>query len=158
MINEVHIIESIQKFNINNVMIIISKPFNTFGFILMLLFFYIYDILNRKDIEIILTGIILNSILKLFFKRLRPYQKFNSIRNFSNKVHNSIFDKYSFPSGHTFASTLLSFILLTKYNKNTLINLIPLLVGLSRIFLGVHYPSDILFGLIIGLIYFKLLY
>ena len=106
MINEIKIIETIQKFNINHLMIIISKPFNTFGFILMLLFFYMYDILNRKDIEIIIIGIILNSVLKLIFKRTRPYQKFSTIRNFSNKVHNSIFDKYSFPSGHTFASTL----------------------------------------------------
>jgi undecaprenyl-diphosphatase len=158
MIDEIKIIENIQKLNINEIMIIISKPFNTFGFVLLLLFFYIYNILNSKDIEIIFIGTILNILLKLFFKRTRPYQKYSNIRNFSNKVHHNIFDKYSFPSGHTFSSTLLSLILVTKYKENTVINLIPIFVGLSRVFLGVHYPSDIIFGLIIALLYFKIAY
>jgi undecaprenyl-diphosphatase len=158
MIDEIKIIENIQKLNINQLMIIISKPFNTFGFFIMLLFFYQYKILNKKDIDVIGAGSILNLIIKIIFKRTRPYQKYSSIRNFSNKVHNNIFDKYSFPSGHTFSSTLLSLILLAKYKDQTIINLIPLFVGLSRVFLGVHYPSDILFGLIIGFIYFKIAY
>jgi len=156
MINEISIIENIQKLNINSLMIIISKPFNTFGFIVLLLFFYSYKILNTKDIEIILGGTMLNLLIKIMFKRTRPYQKYNTIRNFSNKVHNGLFDIYSFPSGHTFSSTLLSLILLTKYKDQTIINLIPLFVGLSRVFLGVHYPTDIVAGLLIAIIYFKI--
>lgn len=155
MIDEIKLIENIQKLNINNLMIIFSKPFNTLGFIILLIFFYTYEILSNEDIEKIIQGSILNLIIKVIFKRTRPYQKYNKIRNLSNKTHHSILDRYSFPSGHTFTAALLSLILLKKYPEHTIINLTPLLVGISRVFLGVHYPSDILGGLIIALIFFK---
>ena len=69
----------------------------------------------------------------------------------------------SFPSGHaTIAMALYGFILYTlwKHNKHHLKNpliiflaiLIPL-IGLSRLYLGVHYLSDVLVGYIIGFIW-----
>ena len=156
MINEIELMEYIQKLKINNLMIYISEPFNTSSFILLIIIINYYKILNYNNIKKILLGSLIGLVLKLFFKRTRPYQSSTRIRNYSNKVHNTIFNKYSFPSGHVFISTLLTLILLKKYPKHNILKIIPFLVSLSRVFLGVHYPSDIIGGMILAYLFFNI--
>lgn len=71
---------------------------------------------------------------------------------------------YSFPSGHSFVSIafygfLIYLIINSKLKKQTKIVLsivlasLILLIGISRIYLGVHYPSDVTAGFIGGAIY-----
>lgn len=57
----------------------------------------------------------------------------------------------SFPSGHTSNATTI-FYVLSKGFKRSYLMIIPVIVGLSRIYVGVHYPSDVIFGFIVGLI------
>ncbi len=61
---------------------------------------------------------------------------------------------YSFPSGHSFSVALLSTLVARKKDK-LLFFFIPfsLLVGLSRIYLGVHFPADVAVGLALGFLY-----
>ena len=78
-------------------------------------------------------------------------------KNLSNKDYSSITNCYSFPSGHTLAATFFSLYMLSKYPNEFIFNIIAILVGFSRIFLGVHYPSDIVGGMVFGFLIFKIL-
>lgn len=96
---------------------------------------------------------ILNYILKSIIRRPRPTQ--NRLIDISG---------YSFPSGHSmisFAFYGLLIYLIYKYIKNKYIkyfsiialSLLILCIGISRIYLGVHYTTDVLGGYLIGIIY-----
>jgi undecaprenyl-diphosphatase len=153
--NEILLMENIQKLNLSKQMKLISKPFNTNGFIVMVIILTIYKILSIKDFLLIWLGATLAMLLKLLFRRQRPYHSSNTIINYTNKEHCSITDIYSFPSGHTFSATLFCLILLSKYPTEFVFNIISILVGFSRIFLGVHYPTDIIGGIIFGFLFYK---
>ncbi len=155
--SELDFMELIQKFNFSEQMRIISKPFNTLSFIIIIICLYIYKIIKIQDIILLATGCGLCLGLKLLFKRKRPYHESNKIKNYSNKEHTSITDIYSFPSGHTFLATIFSLLMLKKYPSEFLFNIVSVLVGFSRIFLGVHYPTDILGGMMFGFIIFNIL-
>jgi undecaprenyl-diphosphatase len=60
-------------------------------------------------------------------------------------------DKFSFPSGHTLHAVLFSVIALNYYPQLSVI-LLPFtfMVGLSRVVLGLHYPSDVVAGAMLG--------
>jgi len=85
-------------------------------------------------------------VLKNGLKRNRPEA---ALINFHSIITPS--DKFSFPSGHTSAAFMMATVL--GYYFPPLI--IPLycwatLVGFSRVVLGVHFPTDILVGIILG--------
>jgi undecaprenyl-diphosphatase len=155
--NEIKLMEKIQKFNFESQMRLISSPFNTVFFIIMILVLYIYKVLNFDDVIFLGKGCIINSCLKFLFKRPRPYYTSETIKNFSGKVHQSGTDYYSFPSGHTFVATFFSLLMLRKYPSEFIFNIIAVLVGFSRIFLGVHYPTDIIGGMLFAFIFFQIL-
>lgn len=63
--------------------------------------------------------------------------------------------KYSFPSGHTCAAFSIALALTMIFTSmGVLILGVAFLVGLSRVYLGFHYPSDVLAGLVIAMISF----
>ena len=96
---------------------------------------------------------ILNQILKFIFQRPRP-ELYNLIEETG----------FSFPSGHMMASTAFyGFLmyLVVKYVKNKILKLILsvmliliiISIGYSRIYLGVHFTSDVIGGFLISVIY-----
>ena len=161
-IYEIKIIKKLQGLNIATQCKYISKPFNTNIFIILFFILYFINFINIKElIQFGLLAIIVYFI-KSIVKRKRPYHN-NFIINKSNINHgdekiklNS--DSYSFPSGHASISLLLYFILRRKYkNYNYILPIIPILVGFSRIYLGVHYITDVICGFILGSIYYTLI-
>ncbi len=85
-------------------------------------------------------------VLKNGFKRNRPQEALNDFRSFIIPS-----DQFSFPSGHTSAAFLMATLLANFYPDLAL----PMYawagsIGLSRIFLGVHFPTDILMGATMG--------
>lgn len=90
------------------------------------------------------TGI--GKLLKISVTRLRP---FIAIPNLNIKKIG--IDKYSFPSGHTTGAFSLAVIIALYFPIFGFIT-IPLacFVGISRIYIGVHYPTDVLVGVFLG--------
>jgi undecaprenyl-diphosphatase len=155
--NEINLMVKIQQFNLEEQMKLISKPFNTGFFIIIIIVLYIYKVLNFNDVIFLAKGAIINNCLKFIFKRQRPYNASNRIKNYSGKVHVVATDHYSFPSGHTFLATFFCLLMLHKYPSEFLFNILAILVGFSRIFLGVHYPTDIIGGMMFAFIFYKIL-
>jgi undecaprenyl-diphosphatase len=121
--------------------------------VLMMLFFYF--VLKHRSELVLFAGVLigsalLNVLLKLVFHRARP-------------ILNRIIDEngYSFPSGHSMAAFtlygILTFLLwrhLPSYWSRSLLIICSafmiIMIGISRIYLGVHYPSDVLGGFLIS--------
>ncbi len=101
-------------------------------------------------IAMLLGVIIGNGILKNFVARTRPFDLANPVL----PKHRLLIDAptdYSFPSGHTLASFEAATAI---YKDHTLYGfaafVLALLIAFSRIYLQVHYPSDVLGGAILG--------
>jgi len=87
---------------------------------------------------------------KGLFKRNRPPE---AIPGFKSVVEPS--DRFSFPSGHTSAAFMVASIF-TYFYPIAGIVLFPwaVMVGIARVVLGVHFPSDVIAGAFMGVIIF----
>ena len=96
---------------------------------------------------LILTTIIGEGILKHLIRRARPFTSFPDI-----KLLITAPTSYSFPSGHTGSAFAAAGILgaMIKKSKPYVITL-AILIAFSRLYLFVHYPEDVLAGIILGL-------
>jgi len=156
-IDEIDLMNRIQKLNFYPQMNLISQPFNSGSFVVLIATLYIYNILNLNDIILITKLVTIAALLKLIFRRKRPYHMSNTIINYTNKNHDSLLNVFSFPSGHTFSSTIFCLLMLKKYPNEFVFNIIAILVGFSRVFLGVHYPTDIIGGMVFGFLFYNIL-
>ncbi|MFA5855727.1 MAG: phosphatase PAP2 family protein [Candidatus Pacearchaeota archaeon] len=171
---------SINSIKIDSFDIIVNKEISTFRFsllneamlqisdlispIALLVFLITLWILlsykkRIKDFLMIVSGIVLGSILNFLIKDIieRPRPE-NYIKYFSD---------YSYPSAHSQMAMIFFFLLaytfskkLNKKLKKIFISLnifIILLVGFSRIYLGAHWPTDVLGGYLVGLFLANLL-
>jgi undecaprenyl-diphosphatase len=88
-------------------------------------------------------------VVKKLFPRKRPYLLFET-----TKILPIPLKDHSFPSGHTTAvfSVIVPFIILNPVLAAVLIPL-GLFVGISRIYLGLHYPSDVIAGGFLGTLF-----
>lgn len=126
----------------------------TYGFIVLATFFILMK--QKRWLEVkgvllcLLGGVVLNELLKRLFERARP-DAFQVVEAAG----------YSFPSGHAMVSLcfygMIAFLIarnipLWYWRLVVIVSaaLFILLIGISRIYLGVHYPSDVLAGYTAG--------
>lgn len=136
---------------------------NIYTWIPLFLFFFVlvfWKFPRREAIYVTLTIISLvvfilvaTDLTKEFFGRLRPNNN-SDINSMIRVLKNP--STFSFFSGHASSSfsitTVLTLFLRRRFKWVWLFYLWPLLFALSRIYVGVHYPVDIIVGAIVGVI------
>jgi undecaprenyl-diphosphatase len=118
------------------------------------LFLWLYDYKNSATLLMVTTlgGLLLNTVLKMGFDRPRP-------QFFEWGTHAMT---SSFPSGHAMSAAIVYptvAYLAARLQKSHWARLLTLtaaaalvlLISFSRVYLGVHYPSDVIAGVIVGL-------
>lgn len=152
-------IKSIRNENLTNMLIVITNIGGTTGlFFITLATVIILFLLKKRKFAIAVTINILIStstyvILKNIIQRSRPDIQERLIEETG----------FSFPSGHStnnMAFYCLAIYLIYKNVKSKrirdilcmILSIIPIIIGFSRIYLRVHYPSDVLAGFCLGVI------
>ncbi|MFA6340684.1 MAG: phosphatase PAP2 family protein [Candidatus Paceibacterota bacterium] len=146
---------------LNDLMIFVTKIGDTYEIFAIFVILSIFLLAKRKKYRFYVfaiatsLGIVLPETIKFLMERIRPIGSLIMETN------------YSFPSGHATISTiyLLSLVLLMiPLLKNSAFRILSLtatiiifpLIALSRIYLSVHFASDVLAGIFLGLICYLL--
>ncbi len=120
-----------------------------FMFVLPVLYWCVDKRLGLLVAVILMFSASINEFLKLVFHGPRPYWYSNLVYGFASET------SFSFPSGHSqHVITVGGIIAATLRRRWVWIAAIVLfiLMGISRLYLGVHFPHDVLFGWAIGAI------
>lgn len=142
----------------DEIWLLVTKQLNWIPFFLILLFI-LYKKLGAKKLGIaivIVAALItftneITDVIKFSAQRIRPCND-DTLAGLIRVVKDS--DTFSYFSGHasnSTASMMFVYLILRKYYKYSyLIFLYPLIFAYSRIYLGLHFPLDIISGYIFG--------
>jgi len=126
-----------------------------FEYILVAVLLFLLIFRFKKDVKMVLIAFVcavvsrfvITSSIRHFWFRPRPFltEKVNLLVNYDGK-------EASFPSGHaSFFFALSTVLFLYNRKLGILFYLFTILITLSRIFIGIHWPSDVLAGALIGI-------
>ena len=98
-------------------------------------------------IALVFSVLINNALIKPNVGRIRPYEVVDGLKLLIERQHDP-----SFPSGHSGASFAAAVVFLVKGPKKIGIPAIIMatLIAFSRLYVGVHYPTDVICGIITG--------
>ena len=102
----------------------------------------------RCMVSMVIGLVITNLILKNWVARIRPYELIQGLECIVKKA-----DDYSFPSGHTTNSLACAWVIFRRAPKKWGVPalILAILISLSRLYVGIHYPTDVLGGVVIGI-------
>ena len=152
---EISIIESLRSVatsfldNLFKVITVLGEKEVLIVFIIGIYFMYSKKVGQRIAYSIF-SSLHLNNIVKGIVARPRPWT--HASANYQ-PVRPETATGFSFPSGHTQNSAVLYSSFAIETNKKPmfiLAGILIILIGFSRVFLGVHFPSDVVVGIILG--------
>lgn len=151
------------QLNMNPTWITIFQIISLFGGYLGFLFTFVVVLIKKRSLGYALffayfVAQLLNRVLKHLVGRNRPFVDYSDIFNYGQE------DGFSFPSGHSlgagvFATYLIYVVTCTKMSKlDKSLSIVSIClfassVMLSRMTLGVHYLTDTIVGLILGILF-----
>lgn len=105
-------------------------------------------------IALIMGLIVCNITLKPLVERIRPYDFQQEYFQVTIQLLTERMHDYSFPSGHTIASFEAATVLLINNKKLGIPAMIlAVLIAFSRLYLYVHYPTDVIFSIFAGILF-----
>lgn len=132
---------------LNNFLSFLGEEY--FSVFVLGLFYWGFD--KRKGVRMGLTllpSMLANNMIKNVVRRLRPFKCSEDIELLREV------DGYSFPSAHSSSSAGIYMTLAGEYKDKKVFKVIavaiPLLIAISRVFVGAHWPTDVLCGLLLG--------
>lgn len=101
------------------------------------------------------TWLVNTVILKHFLQRIRPYEALDDVRLLIKMQRDT-----SFPSGHAASSIACATVIMLAYGGalGIVALILALLMAFSRIYVGVHYPLDVIVGSMVGFVMGILVY
>lgn len=138
--------------------LIITQKVNWIPFFLLLLFLVYKKLGTKQTLIIVLFVAVLltlnntfTDLVKNYFQRIRPCNDIDIKEIIRNVKPSQTFSFFSGHAANSSAAMIFLFLVMRKFYKNFWwIFLYPLIFAYSRIYLGLHFPTDILTGYIVG--------
>ena len=101
-------------------------------------------------VSLVFSLIFTNILIKPLVARTRPYELIEGLAILIDKPHD-----FSFPSGHTTAAFATAWVMFRQLPKKAGIPVLvyAFLMAFSRLYVGVHYPTDVIGGIVLGIFY-----
>ena len=100
-------------------------------------------------ISMVIGLIVVNIMLKNWVARVRPYELIEELELIIEKQHD-----FSFPSGHATNALACAWVMFRLLDKKASVPalILALLICFTRLHVGVHYPTDVLAGIVVGIL------
>ena len=98
---------------------------------------------------LLLEWLLVNCVIKELVMRIRPFEAHEALKALISHP-----DSFSFPSGHTGSSFAAASVMWKRLPRRFSVPclLLAVLIAFSRLYVGVHYPTDVLAGAVIGVL------
>lgn len=137
----------------DNVVVFLTSDLRYILAVLLIVFIFFHQYQNREKLQIFLVTTVSSSIayfgitklIRFFYHRPRPFTDLQVNQLLTNS-------NWSFPSGHaTFFFAMATAVYLYNKKWGVFFFVGAILMTISRVIAGIHYPSDIIGGAIIGI-------
>lgn len=145
--------ENLRKEFLNPIVTFLTSLGDAGWFWIMLCVLMLFSKQSRKTgmtglVALLIGFLITNLCLKNMVMRVRPYEMVEGLELIGKKAVD-----FSFPSGHSTASIAASvvFLIMLPRRYGVLAIALGILICFSRLYIGIHYPTDVIAGVLIGL-------